>query len=173
MHIRSLLPLLMVVACARPARRDPAPAPPTDHATHDHATHMAQDTAFASMQQRGKTAMGVDQYASAHVFESLPDGGRIELQMSTNDPAGAAAIQAHMKDIAAAFSSGNFAIPGFVHAQNVPGTPVMAAKRSSIRYEPVALPRGGAVRITTTDRDALAAIHAFLAFQRREHRTGG
>src|SRR2546430_12348577 len=37
------------------------------------------DTAFASMQARGQMVMGVDQYASAHVFEDLEDGGRIVL----------------------------------------------------------------------------------------------
>ena len=37
------------------------------------------DTAFASMQSRGEVVMGVDQYTSAHVFEDLPDGGRIVL----------------------------------------------------------------------------------------------
>src|SRR5690242_6831546 len=37
------------------------------------------DTAYASMQQRGKEAMGVDQYTSTHKFDSFADGGRIEL----------------------------------------------------------------------------------------------
>ncbi len=37
------------------------------------------DSAFAAMQVRGQTVMGVDQYASAHVFEDLEDGGRIVL----------------------------------------------------------------------------------------------
>ena len=35
------------------------------------------DSAFAAMQTRGQAVMGVDQYASAHVFEDLADGGRI------------------------------------------------------------------------------------------------
>ena len=39
----------------------------------------ATDTSFAAMQARGETVMGVDQYTSAHVFEDLPDGGRIIL----------------------------------------------------------------------------------------------
>ena len=37
------------------------------------------DTAFATMQARGQAVMGVDQYASAHVFEDVADGGRIVL----------------------------------------------------------------------------------------------
>jgi hypothetical protein len=49
----------------------------------------------------------------------------------------------------------------------------MKERRSSIRYEFRALPRGGEVIIRTSDRAALRAIHEFLAFQRQEHRAGG
>ena len=128
------------------------------------------DSPFAALQARGATAMGVDQYTSAHVFEPLPDGGRILLQRDTVDPVGTDAIREHMRDIAARFASGDFRIPGFVHAQTVPGTDVMAARRALIRYEADPFPRGGVVRIVTTDSLALTAVHAFLAFQRTEHR---
>jgi hypothetical protein len=40
----------------------------------------AQDSSFAAMQRRGKIAMCVDPYTSAHRFDDLADGGRIELQ---------------------------------------------------------------------------------------------
>lgn len=131
----------------------------------------AQDTGFAAMQGRGKMAMGVDQYTSWHHFDPLPDGGRIALQRDSTDTAGTTAIRAHLKDIAARFAAGDFAIPGFVHAQQVPGTPVMAAQRSAIRYVFHPLPGGGEVRIVTHDSMAVAAVHQFLAFQRTEHHT--
>jgi hypothetical protein len=132
-----------------------------------------RDDEYAALQRRGATAMGVDQYTSAHVFEALPDGGRIVLQRQADDPAGTTAIRAHMSVIAEKFQRGDFAIPGFVHAQGVPGTAVMAAHRERITYTVDTLPRGGQVRITTTDPAALAAIHEFLAFQRREHHAAG
>jgi len=114
--------------------------------------------------------MGVDQYTSAHVFEPLPDGGRIVLQRDSVDPAGTATIRAHMADIADRFARGDFSLPGFVHAQEVPGTAVMAARRSVIQYRADTLPRGAEVRIRTDDAAAIAAIHAFLAFQAQDHR---
>jgi hypothetical protein len=117
-------------------------------------------------------AMGVDQYTSAHRFESLPDGGRITLERDSNDTAGVAQIRAHMGEIAAAFRGGNFALPGFVHDQKVPGTDVMRARRSLIEYLPDTTPAGGQLRIVTHDSAAIAAIHKFLAFQRRDHRVG-
>ena len=46
------------------------------------------DSAFAALQERGKVAMGVDQYTSAHRFDDLADGGRIELQRDPADTVG-------------------------------------------------------------------------------------
>ncbi|HKN66465.1 MAG TPA: hypothetical protein VJW73_09320, partial [Gemmatimonadaceae bacterium] len=64
------------------------------------APHAAgkHDSAFASMQERGKMAMGVDQYTSTHHFDALPDGGRIELQRDVDDSAGVARIRAHIRE---------------------------------------------------------------------------
>ncbi len=131
------------------------------------------DTAFAALQERGATAMGVDQFTSTHVFESLPDGGRIVLQRDSVDAAGTEVIRAHMRDIASRFAAGDFTIPGMVHAQEVPGTVEMGTLRDSIRYVADTLPRGGQLRITTTNANAVKAIHAFLAFQRMDHRAAG
>ncbi len=128
-----------------------------------------QDTGFAAMQARGKMAMGVDQYTSWHRFDPLPDGGRIMLQRESTDTAGTRAIREHLQDIAMRFRAGDFAIPGFVHAQQVPGTRVLAAKRAAIRYVFHPLPGGGEARIVTRDSAAVKAVHQFLAFQRQEH----
>ena len=116
--------------------------------------------------------MGVDQYTSTHRFDDLPDGGRIELQRDTQDSRDIATIRTHLQDVSSAFRNGDFNVPGFVHAQEVPGTRVMAAKKSAIRYEFNELPRGGEIRIRTQDPEALRAIHEFLAFQRMDHRAG-
>jgi len=132
------------------------------------------DSGFAAMQLRGQTVMGVEQYASAHVFEDLEDGGRIVLDAgSASDTAGIAAIRHHIRDIAAAFRAGDFARPFAVHAQVVPGTAAMTARRTGITYEASDRPRGAEVRLRTTDPAAVAAIHAFLAFQRTAHHAAG
>ena len=130
----------------------------------------AADSSFAEVQSRGHAAMGVDQYTSTHLFQPLPDGGRIELQRDTADSAGRVRILEHMGEIAAAFGAGDFTLPGFVHAREVPGTAVMTARRAKIRYVVESLPRGAAVRLTTGDGSVIEAIHEFLAFQRQDHR---
>ena len=134
----------------------------------------AADTTFAGVQSRGQVAMGVDQYTSQHVFEDLADGGRIVLEREdATDSAGIATIRDHMRDIAGRFAAGDFALPGFVHDREVPGTSVMDAKHDLISYVPVDRPRGGELRIKSEDSSAVAAIHDFLAFQRMDHRAAG
>jgi hypothetical protein len=129
---------------------------------------------FAAMQARGERVMGVNQYTSAHVFEDLPDGGRVVLDRAdASDTADIAKIRAHMADIASAFRAGDFTKPFAVHAQTVPGTAVMTARRAAITYTVADRPRGGEVRITSRDPAAVAAIHDFLAFQREQHHAAG
>ena len=164
--MRAMLLLLFAVAFGGcEPEREAATAGDGDH-----------DSAFAAPQDRGGAAegMGVDQYASAHRFDDLPSGGRIELQDTVGDDAAVDRIRTHMQQIAEAFASGDFSTPGFVHAMDeVPGTRVMAERAELIRYEYAPLPRGGEVRIETADSTALRAIHEFLAFQRLDHRAMG
>lgn len=153
---------LAVSASALSAQAKPTP--------HDSAR---RDSAFAAMQERGRTAMGVDQYTSTHHFDALPDGGRIELQRDVDDSAGVARIRAHIREIGQAFKSGDFSTPAMVHMTAVPGTKTMAARRQFITYEARDVPRGAELRIHTTDPEALRAIRDFMAFQRQEHHAMG
>ena len=172
---RLIVAAIALLACT-PAPRESADSVP--HAVHDpamHETHTgtgARDSSFAALQARGALGMGVDQYTSAHTFEPLADGGRISLRRTVDDSAGVEQIRTHMQTIAAAFSAGNFTIPRFVHAGTVPGIDVMAARRSMIVYRSAPIANGAEMVITTRDAVAIEAIHRFLAFQRREHRTG-
>ena len=164
---------LATVAAGAAGAQTPPRQPPSPAATV--RAPAGPDSAFAGVQARGAAprGMGVDQSTSVHQFDALPDGGRIALQRVADDSAGIAQIRRHLRGIAAAFAAGDFRTPAFVHMQQVPGTPVMAAKRAAITYDVRDLARGAEVRITTRDAEALAAVHAFIAFQRRDHRAGG
>lgn len=154
--------LVAAVACGRAEKEDVAKV---DSAKND--------SVFTALQKRGEMTMGVDQMKSMHRFEPLPDGGRIVLQADSADNTAEATIRAHMKSIAAAFAAGDFSAPQFVHAMDsVPGTAVMARLKNEITYTTSNLPRGGEVRITTKNAEAVKAIHEFLAFQRGEHHAG-
>jgi hypothetical protein len=151
----------------------------SSQAGHDHMDHAAHhpppatDSGFAALQERGAIYMGVDQSRAAHRFDALPDGGRIELQSTTGDSADVAAIRRHFGMIADQFAQGDFETPFAVHAEQVPGTAIMRERKDRIVYQRADLPRGAALRLRTQDPAALAAIHEFLAYQRREHRAPG
>ena len=48
----------------------------------------------------------------------------------------------------------------------------MRRLKARITYTYEETPAGGRVRISTRDKQALAAVHAFLRFQIADHRTG-
>ncbi|MEW5915206.1 MAG: hypothetical protein AB1762_02320 [Gemmatimonadota bacterium] len=130
------------------------------------------DSAFRALQERGRAVMGVDQYTSSHVFESLNDGGRIELQRDVDDSAGVRVIRAHMQDVAKRFTAGDYSLSEMVHgAHDIPGVDSMRALSAAIRFTYRELPRGAEVRLTSADPRAVRAIHRFLSFQRLDHRS--
>jgi len=139
-------------------------------AQQPHAPAATNDSAFRGVQQRGAAVMGVDQYTSQHVFAATSDGGTITLVRLIDDSSGARAIREHFAEIVQQFAAGRFDAPFLVHDMTVPGTAVMAERKALIRYSVREVPRGGELRMVTSDRAALAAIHEFLAFQRADHR---
>ena len=108
------------------------------------------------------------QEPAVRVFEALPNGGVIELQRASGDSAGMRTIRARLRGIAQALSAGDFAAPGYLHLTSTPGALMMANRRNVIRYDYRELPRGGALRISTSDAVARQAIWEFIAFQRNE-----
>jgi len=123
---------------------------------------------------QGAMVMGFDQDKTTHHFLLYEDGGRIEV--SVNDPADKKnldAIRSHLPHIAMMFGTGNFDAPMLVHnSTNVPGTAAMTKLKDAITYTFAETPRGGRVDITTTNRSAIEAVHEFLKFQIRDHKTG-
>src|SRR5256885_2919713 len=113
MKHRVALCLVLVAACSGNAKNGAA---------------RNSDSAFAAVKERGKGVMGVNQDSAAHVFEDLPDGGRIVLDQKNASDTGAV------------------------------GT-IRAA--------------GAEVDIKTSDASAITAVHAFLEFQRTDHRAAG
>ncbi|HEY0543823.1 MAG TPA: hypothetical protein VGC91_00370 [Pyrinomonadaceae bacterium] len=128
---------------------------------------------LAAVSSRGEEGMGFSQTATTHHFLLMNDGGAIQVEV--NDPKDAAnrdEIRMHLAHISRMFSDGDFNIPMFVHEQTPPGVPVMEKLKADISYKYEETERGGRVRIKTTNKEALAAVHEFLRFQIKEHQTG-
>jgi hypothetical protein len=146
---------------------------PTMPAGMTHEEHMAQMKKDAEMKQHGAMAMGFDQDKATHHFTLTANGGAIAV--GANDPADQATrdqIQAHLKEIAAAFGRGEFDKPLMTHGEMPPGVSAMQRHKSEITYTFERSERGGIVRIATPNADALSAIHDFLRYQIKEHSTG-
>jgi len=118
--------------------------------------------------------MGFDQDATVHHFRLYADGGAIEVHVkNTTDTKALEAVRLHLAHIAAMFGEGNVEAPMLVHdTRDVPGIDVLKTRRERLTYRYVETSDGGRVGIVTTDSDALAALHAFLRYQIREHHTG-
>jgi hypothetical protein len=137
-----------------------------------HKQGMSDDHA-SGVDARGDHAMGFSHEKSAHHFRLLSDGGAIEVVANEpDDRATRDEIRAHLSHIAQMFTEGDFQLPMFIHDKVPPGVTVMESKRAAISYTFEPTPTGGRVRIATADKDALGAIHQFLAFQIDDHRTG-
>jgi hypothetical protein len=127
----------------------------------------------AGVDHRHDEATGVSHAASVHHFVLEPRGGRIQLEVTdAADTAGRDRIRAHLTEIRGAFARGDFALPRRIHDRTPPGVEGMAAAKDRIAYTYEATEKGGQVRIATDDPKALAAVHEFLRFQIRDHRTG-
>jgi len=127
----------------------------------------------AKVDERGDMAMGFSHEKTTHHFRLLADGGAIEVE--ANDPADLerrSAIRKHLAQIAPMFAVGDFAIPVQVHAVKPPGASTMEQLKEKIRYSYEDTTKGGRVLLTTSDPEALKAIHEFMRFQIVEHRTG-
>jgi hypothetical protein len=117
--------------------------------------------------------MGFSHEKTTHHFRLSPDGGSIEVTANAaSDSQSRGQILMHLAHVAKAFAAGDFEIPMFVHDSIPPGVSTMKRRRASIAYQYEEGDKGAAVRISTTDPDALDAIHDFLRFQIAEHETG-
>lgn len=139
-----------------------------------HDEHLEQMKKDEALKQRGADAMGFDQDATTHQFELAATGGSIEVTARDNAEAEVIAqVRSHLQAIAREFAHGDFGKPIETHAELPPGVSLMQKYAPFIQYQYAPLPRGGVVRIRTADVEALRAVHEFLRYQMKEHRTVG
>jgi len=139
---------------------------------------IAQDHANCPMHEKhvaesGDRVMGFSHDKTTHNFHLFEDGGAIEARArDANDAESIAAIRTHLKSIAKEFADGNFAKPLEIHGRMPDGAETMKEQRDAIEYRYEEIANGARVRITTKQKRARDAVHAFLRFQIEEHHTG-
>ena len=168
-YVLSLIFLFILVAGASAAQQSAVPPQVHDHA----AASQGHDRHHADVNKRGDQVMGFDHLKTTHHFLLRPDGGVI--QVEANDPKDSDSrdeIRRHLGHIAQLFANGDFTSPMLIHAQTPPGVPAMKRLKAEIKYRFEETTRGGRVRITTVNPDAIAGVHEFLRFQISDHATG-
>jgi hypothetical protein len=133
---------------------------------HNHDGHTED------VNKRGDKVMGFSHPKTSHHFRLKTDGGLIEVTANEgSDLASREQIRTHLKHIARKFAAGDFTLPMLIHSQTPPGVGVMKRLKMEITYRFEELERGAQVRISANNAEAIAAIHEFLRFQIRDHKT--
>lgn len=145
-----------------------------DHAECPMAAQMAGTKDHrAEVDRRHDEVSGTAHDGVVHHFVLADDGGSIVLELAGGaDKTARDRIRRHLRLVARSFADGDFAMPMLVHDQAPPGVGVMKDRKDRIRYRFAPTEKGGAVRISTRDAAARAAVHAFLRFQIEDHGTG-
>ena len=159
--------LLAIAAALALAQHPSMPAGMT------HEEHWAQIKKDAELAARGAEAMGFDQAAAEHHFIVTERGGYIQVEVRADaDVATRDAIRSHLQQITQEFARGVFEKPFATHGEVPDGVPAMERLAAAIQYRYEERPRGGRVVIDASGREAVAAVHEFLRYQIREHKTG-
>ena len=117
--------------------------------------------------------MGFGHDKTTHHFELTKTGGIIQVRANdSSDSESRDHIRMHLQHISKSFAAGDFKDPMDVHAEEPPGVRVMKKLKSNITYRYESIDRGGRVLIQTKDSNALEAVHEYLQYQIREHKTG-
>ena len=133
----------------------------------------AQEAHHDAVNQRGDHVMGFSHEKTTHHFRLYADGGAIEVTANdAKDQESRDQIRGHLPHIAKMFAAGDFNAPMLVHDRVPPGTETLAKLKAEVEYKYTEIDRGGMVRITTKNAEALKAVHEFLRFQIDDHHTG-
>jgi hypothetical protein len=117
--------------------------------------------------------MAFDQSKIDHHFYLYEDGGAIEVTVKDRkDAASLSTIRSSLPQIAQKFAAGDFVMPEFVRTQDAPGTDGLRRLRDRIAYRYDDMRDGGRVRMSTRHARALLAVHEFLRFLIKDHKTG-
>jgi hypothetical protein len=140
------------------------------NSTMGHVVMNMNSTSMSSMLARGNIAMGFNQSKIMHHFVATPTGGEIIIvALNSSDAKTTNEIRNHVIEIQKDFSEGNFSKPFFIHAQEVPGTKIMAEKKDLINYSVQQIRNGYMLVLATSDRELIAAIKQFMVFQASQH----
>jgi hypothetical protein len=114
--------------------------------------------------------MPFDMSKTMHVFAMTDDGGVqkvVAREKTASDQI--ELIRRHLRHEANAFSNGNFADPGHLHGESMPGLADVKANAARIRVTYAELPDGAQITFQSADMHTITAIHRWFGAQLSEH----
>lgn len=145
----------------------------TQQPSDQHHNHQQNKQRVDGVNERGDHVMGFSHEKTTHHFRLTAGGGAIEVTAKDpNDAASQEQIRTHLSHIAKLFKEGDFSKPMFTHGEAPPGVPTIKRLKADISYTFETIERGARVRIASANAEAIEAIHAFLRYQIKDHKSG-
>lgn len=130
----------------------------------------ALDERREEVAERGEDVMPFDLDATTHRFDRQADG--LVETVTADDPEDAEQIELireHLDQEAERFAAGDYADPGSIHGEDMPGLAELEAGADdvTVAYEPT--PEGGRVTYVTRDAALVDALHRWGKAQTTDH----
>jgi len=136
-----------------------------------HAVEPADEKRLDEVAERGAHVMPFDLEKTVHVFSKTPEGGIQQvIAKDKSDSEQIQLIRAHLSEISAEFSQGDYSSPMHIHGQDMPGLDVLkAASPGQVKIEYLELPDGAQIHYSSQSPQLIDAIHQWFDAQLSDH----
>lgn len=136
-----------------------------------HAVEPADEKKLDEVAERGTHVMPFDLEKTIHVFSKTPEGGIQQVvAKDKSDSEQIQLIRAHLSEISAEFSQGDYSKPMHIHGQDMPGLDVLkTASSGQIKIEYRELPDGAQIHYVSQLHQLVDALHQWFDAQLRDH----
>lgn len=136
-----------------------------------HAVNLADEKRLDEVAERGTHVMPFDLEKTIHVFSKTPEGGIQQVvAKDKSDSEQIQLIRAHLSEISAEFSQGDYSKPMHIHGQDMPGLDVLkTASSGQIKIEYRELPDGAQIHYVSQLHQLVDALHQWFDAQLRDH----
>ena len=136
-----------------------------------HAVEPAGEKRLDEVAERGTHVMPFDLEKTVHVFSKTQEGGVQQVIVKNKaDREQIQRIRAHLSEISAEFSQGDYSKPTHIHGQDMPGLNTLkTASPGQVKIEYIELPDGAQIRYSSRLPHLIRAIHQWFDAQLSDH----
>lgn len=139
--------------------------------TPAHAGEKADEKRLDEVAHRGAHVMPFDLEKTTHIFSKTANGGLQQVvAKDKSDAEQIRSIRAHLSEIAADFTRGDFSKPARIHGESMPGlAELKSAKAGELQIKYTELPDGAQIDYSTDSQKLINAIHRWFDAQLSDH----